>query len=230
MSNLPTPTYNDLAQLYQKEQSNAMIFTRVPKDYDVLNFDEKQPSEEENKAQLNKVVFRTPNTRLWTGVAVAATMALVPASIVSPTAVALTQGIMMVGLGVMLAARNSMGNMVNAVEQQYIVAHASIKEKVRNTQLQEKYTAIKAKRDRRMTTGTGLIAASLVTSIASNTDTTAGSLFMTAGLCVLSLALTNHARLKWTAGKSMDMAQTIAKRRGELVEQSPPEPTKAPSV
>lgn len=227
---MSTPTYNDLAQLYHKEHSNAMIFARVPKDYDVLNFDEKQPSEEENKAQLSKVVFRTPNARLWSGVGVATAMALVPASLVSPSAVALTQGVLMVGLGVMLAARNSMGNMLNAVEQQYIVAHASIKEKVRNTQLQEKYTAIKSKRDRRLTTGTGLVAASLVTSIATNTGTAAGSLFMTAGLCVLSLALTNHLRLKWTAGKSMDMAQTIAKRRGELVEQSPPEPTKAPSV
>lgn len=229
MSN-PTPTYNDLAQLYNKEQSNAMIFAQVPNDYDVLNFNEKQPSEEENKAQLSKVVFRTPNARLWAGAAVATTMALIPASIVAPTAVALTQGVMMVGLGVMLAARNSVGNMINAVEQQYIVAHASIKEKVRNTQLQEKYTALKTKRNRRMTTGTGLVAASLVTSIATNTDTATGSLFMTAGLCVLSLSLTNHLRLKWTAGKSMDMAQTIAKRRGELVEQSPPEPTKAPSV
>lgn len=229
MSNLPTPTYNDLAQLYQKEHSNAMIFTQVPNDYDVLS-DEKQLSEEERKAQLSKVVFRTPNVRLWSGAAVAITMALVPASIVAPTAVALTQGVMMIGLGVMLAARNSMGNMRNAVEQQYILAHASIKEKVRNTQLQEKYTAMKGKRDRRVTTGAGLVAASLATSIASNADTAAGSLFMTAGLCVLSLALTNHLRLKWTAGKSMDMAQTIAKRRGELVEQTPPEQTKAPSV
>jgi len=230
MSDLPTPTYNDLAQLYQKEHSNAMIFARVPKDYDVLNLDEKQPSEEENKANLSKVIFRTPNTRLWSGVAVATTMALIPASLVAPTAVALTQGVMMVGLGVMLAARNSVGNMLNGLEQQYIVAHASIQEKVRNTTLQEKYVALKTKRNRRMTTGTGLIAASLVTSIATNTDTAAGSVFMTGGLCVLGLALTNHLRLKWTAGKSMDMAQTIAKRRGELVEPTPPETTKAPSV
>lgn len=225
----PTPTYNDLAQLYNKEQSNAMIFAQVPKDYDVLNFDEKQQSEEESKAQLSKVVFRAPNTRLWTGAAVGVAMGLVPASVVAPTAVALTQAVMIVGLGVMLAARNSMGNMLNTIEQQYIVAHASIKEKVRNTQLQEKYTALKTKRNRRMTTGVGLVSASLVTSIATNSDTTSGSLFMTAGLCVLSLALTNHVRLKWTAGKSMDMAQTIAKRRGELVEQTP-QPTKAPSV
>lgn len=224
----PTPIYNDLAQLYQKEKSSAMIFARVPQDYDFLNFE--GSSKDKDQTQLNKVVFHTPNARLWAGAAVATAMAFAPASMIAPTAVALTQGVMMVGLGVMLAARNSVGNMINAVEQQYIQAHASIKEKVRNTQLQERYSAIKTKRDRRMTMGTVLVAGSLVNSIATNTDTAAGSLCMTAGLCVLSLALLNHTRLKWTAGKTMDMARTIAKRREELVEQSPQGPTKAPSA
>lgn len=229
MSDTPTtPTYNDLAQLFNKEQTSAFIFAHVPKDYDVLDLESPRETQKENNKQLEKVVFRTPNARLWSGVAVGAAMALVPASVIAPTASAATQGVIMVGLAVMLAARSQMGKVLNYAQQQYITAHGSVKDKVRNTQLQEKYTALKTKRDRRLVYGQVLIGGSLVSSILSNTHSPGGSLLMTAGFCVLSVALINHTRLKWNAGKSLDMVQTIAKRRGELVETTPT-PTKAPS-
>lgn len=223
------PSYSDLAVLFDNERTSAFIFAKVPKDYDALDLaaSDTDTNEQTNK-QLEKVVISAPNARLWSGVAVATGMALVPASVIAPTAAALTQGVIMVGLAVMLAARNKMGKVVQFVQQEYITEHGSIKDKARNTQLQEKYTALKTKRDRRLMYGQVLIGGSLVSTIVSNTHSTGSSVLMTAGFCALSVALINHTRLKWNAGKSLDMVQTIAKRRGELVEDAPT-PTKAPS-
>lgn len=228
MSDTTGPNYSDLQPLLEKEKSNAMIYMEVPHEYDELNFDRPQATKEEKDKVLEKVVIHFPNARVWAGAAVTAGMLMVPSSVIAPTAAALAQGAMAVGLAVLLSARNSTRKIAHQAQQQYITAHASIKQKVRNTELKEKYNAVNTKLNRHLLYGQVLVGGSLVSTVATNTHSTASSLLMTVGMCALTLAFVSHVRLKWNEGKFIDMGQSIAKRRGELQEAPPQQ--KAPSL
>lgn len=214
--------YNDILPLRKSEAHRAMIFCVVPSDLNLAgDTGNLEKDREKNKEKLKTVVLRFPNTNLWAGTAVTAALSLVPAMVVAPTAVALTQGALALGLSVVLSARNSAGKAAHHAHQQYIEAYASVSEKVKHKDVQEKYLKAKQNRDRHLLFGQVLLAGAIVSTGIANAHTVGSALLMTASALAFSKGFVDHIQQKWASGKSMQMAETIALRRGELVAEQP---------
>jgi len=214
--------YNDIPPLRKSEAHRAMIFCVVPSDLNLAgDTGNLEKDREKNKEKLKTVVLRFPNTNLWAGTAVTAALSLVPAMVVAPTAVALTQGALALGLSVVLSARNSAGKAAHHAHQQYVEAYASVSEKVKHKDVQEKYLKAKQVRDRRLLFGQVFLAGAIVSTGISNAHTVGSVLLMTASALAFGKGFVNHIQQKWASGKTMQMAETIALRRGELVAEPP---------
>jgi len=219
MNNNEPLHYKDILPLRKAEARGAMIFCVAPSDLNLAG-DTGNPGKDREK-KLKTMVLSFPNTNLWAGTAVTAALSMVPSIVAAPTAVALTQGAFVLGLTVVLAARNAAGKAAHHAHHQYIEAYASVSEKVKHKDVQEKYLKAKHNRDRRLLFGQVLLAGAIVSTGIANAHTVGSALLMTASALAFSKGFVDHIQQKWASGKSMQMAETIAIRRGELVAEQP---------